>query len=209
MINYKNLNNKGMTLIELLVCFVIVSAIIVSMFNVIMSYKTEEQTESIRSDIIAYKNSITKMIQRDIIQYELKEVDLQIANNSDRTTTYRFTLHFNKPIIQTQVDDPKKNLEILISENDKTEAGYIIYDEKNTKEQLQPSKYTLSNISPSGNNQALRFTSVNSSIFLNGATTGSTQGAAAFNLDIGITHSELGGDYHINIVAPLNYTYTK
>ena len=43
----RRLKNKGMTSIELLVSFVIVAAIVVSLFNVVMNYKTKEQIQSI------------------------------------------------------------------------------------------------------------------------------------------------------------------
>ena len=49
----KRLNNKGMTAVELLVCFIIVSAIVVSMFNLIMNYRNREQIEEINNEVIA------------------------------------------------------------------------------------------------------------------------------------------------------------
>ena len=85
----KRINNKGMTLVELIICFVIVSAIVVSMFNIIMSYQTEEITESSRSDIIEYKNVITKLIQTDIIKGELKNVKRISKTNTSTGTSYK------------------------------------------------------------------------------------------------------------------------
>ena len=37
----KKLNNKGLTIIELLVCFVIVAVIAISLLNIIMNYKNK------------------------------------------------------------------------------------------------------------------------------------------------------------------------
>ena len=39
----RKLNNKGITAIELLVCFIIVSVIVVSLFDLIISYRNREQ----------------------------------------------------------------------------------------------------------------------------------------------------------------------
>ena len=71
----KKLNNKGMSLLEVVLCFAIVSAVVIGMFNVIMTYETEEVSEAIRSDIIEYKNIVTKVLQDDIFRHELYNVE--------------------------------------------------------------------------------------------------------------------------------------
>lgn len=63
----KKLNNKGMTLIEIIVCFVVVVVIVLAMFKTVNNYKDKQDIESYKSSIMTYKNTITKVIWDDII----------------------------------------------------------------------------------------------------------------------------------------------
>ena len=64
----KKINNKGMTAIEILVCFALVSVIIISMFNVVNNYKNKQEIESYKSDIMTYKTTVTSTVYDDIIK---------------------------------------------------------------------------------------------------------------------------------------------
>lgn len=66
----KKLNNKGLTAIEVLVCFAIISVIVISMFNIVNNYKNKRDIESYKLDITTYKNTVTKTIYNDIIENE-------------------------------------------------------------------------------------------------------------------------------------------
>ena len=46
------LNKKGITSVELLVCFIIISTIVVSMYNLILNYRNREQIEEINKHAI-------------------------------------------------------------------------------------------------------------------------------------------------------------
>lgn len=81
----KRLNNKGMTAVELLVCFIIVSAIVVSMFNLILNYRNREQIEEINNEVINYANVLQKDIQDDLIKGHLRAI-MKIAD--DYTATF-------------------------------------------------------------------------------------------------------------------------
>ena len=81
----KNLNNKGITAVELLACFIIVSAIVVSMFNLILNYRNKEQIEEINNEVINYANVLQKDIQDDLIKGHLRAI-MKIAD--DYTATF-------------------------------------------------------------------------------------------------------------------------
>ena len=117
------LNNKGMTLIELLLCFIIVSVIVVSLLDTVMDYKTREQTEDIRKTVISYKNVITKKIQSDIIANDLSscEVTKQETNSSKTKETYEIKLIFNKPFIYIIKEKNKDNMWFIGVVNSPTE----------------------------------------------------------------------------------------
>ena len=87
----KRLNNKGMTAVELLVCFIIVSTIVVSMFNLIMNYRNREQIEEINDEVTNYINNLQKDIQDDLIKGHLVSVD-NISEDS-----YSATFSFDTP----------------------------------------------------------------------------------------------------------------
>lgn len=90
----KKLNNKGMTLIEIIVCFVIVVVIVLSMFKVVNNYKDKQDVESYKSSIITYKNTITKTIWEDIINHKGIVKYEKNSNNQNQdgiTVSYTFT----------------------------------------------------------------------------------------------------------------------
>ena len=63
----KKLDNKGMTVIEILVSFVLVSTIVVSMFSLVSKYAARREQEVDRNSINTYKTTLTKEIYDDII----------------------------------------------------------------------------------------------------------------------------------------------
>ncbi len=54
------INQKGMTSIELLITFVILSLVVTGMFDVVLNYKDREIIESIRATVVEYDNSLQK-----------------------------------------------------------------------------------------------------------------------------------------------------
>ena len=79
----KKLNNKGMTAVEILVCFVLVVIISVSMYTTVSSYQNKQQIEAFKEKIFTYKNLLTKEINDDLIKDGLvtaKMDELQVAD---------------------------------------------------------------------------------------------------------------------------------
>ncbi len=66
----KKINNKGLTVIELILCFALVSAITVGMFKAVNSYKSKQDEESFKNDITTYKTTVTELIYDDIIKHQ-------------------------------------------------------------------------------------------------------------------------------------------
>ena len=64
----KKLNNKGMTIIEVLVCFVLVAIISTSMYNSISNFNDRRNLESMKEKILNVKNLYTKQIEDDIVK---------------------------------------------------------------------------------------------------------------------------------------------
>lgn len=62
------LNNKGMTIVEVLVCFVIVAIVMMSLFSTVSSFNEKRIQESYRSKIYTFKNEWTSRVQEDFIR---------------------------------------------------------------------------------------------------------------------------------------------
>lgn len=62
------LNNKGMTIIEVLLCFVLVAIISTSMYNSISNFNDRRNLESMKEKIMNVKNLFTKEVEDDIVK---------------------------------------------------------------------------------------------------------------------------------------------
>ena len=65
------MNRKGITTVELLICFIIVMIITISMYSVVSAYNERRILESYKEQITTYKNTLTKDIQDDLIKVGL------------------------------------------------------------------------------------------------------------------------------------------
>lgn len=108
----KKINNKGMTLVEVVVCFALVTIVLVSMYSSISVYKTKQNIESYKETVITYKNLLTKEIQDDLIK---KGLVYASASNSDEVYTVNMSFK----------DGSSKTLEITRRKAaDAFEGGY-------------------------------------------------------------------------------------
>lgn len=100
------MNNKGMTLVELLVTFSLLLVIIVGMFNLIMEVKNDFDDKRIGKDFTEYSSNMNSAIQYDLIKNkpfailyknEVNEVkwksistmpDSRFISKDDNNTTY-------------------------------------------------------------------------------------------------------------------------
>ena len=116
----KRMNQKGITSIELLVSFILISTIVVSMFNMIMNYKNEEQIESIENQVIQYENNLQKLLQDDFIKKNLVSVQL----TDDKNAIFQF---LDGSTTQLQITPT-----VVSEEEDVLERGKIQYGESSS-----------------------------------------------------------------------------
>ena len=69
------MNKKGFTVIELILSFAFVSILTVSLFTLVMNYRTKEQHAADITELNQYKDNITMLIQNDIEQKLLNRVE--------------------------------------------------------------------------------------------------------------------------------------
>lgn len=195
----KKLNNKGITTIEVIICFVLVVVITVSMYSTISNFNQKRTLESYKSEIYTYKNTLTKTIQDDFIKKGLTHANYSKVSTSGKTV-YTVDAELKdgdkRKLVITQVlakstyhiggkegvDDyfmieygsPDELIEYPLPElgESKTDAGDIIKD------------LSLNNI-------MIEIASNN-----------------VLSIYIGFYHPELSTRYSINIISPIDYIST-
>lgn len=80
------LNNKGITTVEILICFIIVVVITVSMYATISSFNEKKIIEGYKEEIYGYKNTLTKEIQDDFIKIGLTHANYEKVIDGDKVT---------------------------------------------------------------------------------------------------------------------------
>ena len=70
------INNKGMTIIEILLCFILVTVISGSIYSTVNAFANQKEEETAKQKIYTYKNLLTKEIEDDIIKKGLIKVEI-------------------------------------------------------------------------------------------------------------------------------------
>ncbi len=192
----KRLNNKGLTVVEILVCFSIVVVIVMSMFKVVNNQKSKQEIESTKNSMLTYKNETTKTIEEDIIDgggvtgatYE------ELTNDKGTTYTIKYTLNTGKKrrlkIYQSsECDENSDDTKDIESEDDSGvtdchKKNYIEFYKNNEIDD----KFEIPDI------YTLRFNDVqilNQNNYL--------------KIYVGFRHNDLGNKYSaLDIVIPIN-----
>ena len=205
----RKLNNKGMTAIEVLVTFVIVVVIVVSMYDGIMDLKNRETIASYKLSLVTYKNLLTKDIQDDLAKIGLATVRTESLTGG---TGYR--------VIMVLRDGSQRYLEVTqifgCAALDDLEAMDLCDDygiPRDRSDEFSISygppddlvEYPLPDLGheviPGLGNGGADHTVY--SLKINEVNISSKD--RVFSLHITLSHPDLGSDYSINIVTPLNY----
>lgn len=70
----KKLNQKGITIVEVSVTFVLVMIIVVGLLKIAMSYRGRAQLEMTRNELLTFKSTVTKTVMDDIQQLGLQSI---------------------------------------------------------------------------------------------------------------------------------------
>lgn len=113
----KLINNKGFTITELIVTFVIVMSITLGLFAVVDNYRERQQKATYRKELNSYKNEIVKIIQDDVLYKGVKKIEgINVNDENDES--------FNQGIKITFKDDSDKKLKVNNSEIKYGEISY-------------------------------------------------------------------------------------
>lgn len=175
-------NNKGFTIAELLVTFVLVMSIVLALFKVVDHYRERQQNATSVKEMNSYRNQIVKVVEDDILFNcegikEIKGLDLKPSEEPNSQQGIKIT--FNK------VDDEKNTLitKNLIVKKDGILYGNMFYE--------FPSKFV---------------SAVDDVIYTETkvSSDASSLDKAIYSIHIDLTHSELNRIFNINIVAVNN-----
>jgi hypothetical protein len=86
------LNQKGFTVVEVLLTFVLLSVVMVSLFSTISAFNEKRIQESYRARVYQYKNSVVNRIQADFIQKGLSKVVITRTGSSNASTGVTHTV---------------------------------------------------------------------------------------------------------------------
>lgn len=172
-------NNKGFTIAELLVTFVLVMSIVLALFKVVDHYRERQQNATSVKEMNSYRNQIVKVVEDDILFNcegikEIKGLDLKPSEEPNSQQGIKIT--FNK------VDDEKNT---LITKNLIVKKDGILYDDMFYE---FPSKFV---------------SAVDDVIYTETKVSSddSSLDKAIYSIHIDLTHSELNRIFNINIVA--------
>jgi len=85
----KKLNNKGITVIEILLCFVLAALVTMTIFNIVDSFSKLKQREIAKNDITVQKTILSKVMTDDIVKLGLQNVTVNgLGVSSAKATTY-------------------------------------------------------------------------------------------------------------------------
>ena len=87
------LNNKGFTIVEVLITFVLVSVVSISLFSTISAFNEKRIIESHRSKLYEYKNSILTRVQTDFIEKGLAHVSISKSGGSNMASGIKTKIH--------------------------------------------------------------------------------------------------------------------
>ena len=106
-------NNKGFTVIELILSFILVMFLALIMFALVNNYKNRQQEEALRRDLLSLQNTLTQDIYQDV-------VDKKVRNIKNCNTGGHIV---NQCIVINFMDGTTKSLKIDEITKDATEDG--------------------------------------------------------------------------------------
>lgn len=214
MMKLAKLNNKGLTAIEILVCFVLMVILVTSMYGTVTSYKNKQNLESYKESIMSYKNLLTKEIQDDLIKKGLVDAKILDEAGSEGSSNkyYKVELTFrdgSKKILEVESKYARDFGTCTSAEapciNDKDDILNISYGTEGGGDYVS---YPLPDLGYgyNGNQFSENCSSEGCKIYdfrINNVIIHTDNNI--FSIYIGFYHPNFGTRYGIDIVCPINY----
>ncbi len=192
-------NNKGFTVIELIMSFLFSSILAISLFSVIVSYRNKQTDSTIETEILAFKSHLIMDIQEDIQLKGLKSIEYCPGSEPGTIISRCVILNFNgNPGTSKTLQLSTENKVDTITNFDNTESqfyytipyivyGDIRYDIPDAANVYIDDDYILQTTSP---------------------TDGIESGTSLYKVSFNLKHSDLDTDVNISFVASGSISYT-
>lgn len=194
------LNNKGMSIVEVIVTFSLIMFLVVGLLVIVVNYRNKMSTSLERLSLDTFKNNLTQDINNDILTKGLKEI--KDDTNTTDSSSLCYNLGLNRCIVLTFADNTKKAFgtsRVSALDKDSIVNKYIYYD--GIKYKL---KDELPNELPTGRSWIdLESIKVVDDAILNSTYTVLEDGTqvSIYTIDISISHIDFKDDFGIHIVA--------
>lgn len=103
----KKLNNKGLSIVEFIVVFVMLMILTTGMMNIIIKLKDNNNEKELTRELLTYKNSITKLINDDLIYNNFKKIICETQTNAMQSCNLYFQKEGENETFKTLIYDPK------------------------------------------------------------------------------------------------------
>ena len=89
------MNNKGITLVELIISFALLMVVVIGMLSIVMNVRNNYNERRFDSEMLEYKTTMTHMISKDLIKNELLNTEsltfpMECNTNNLRCATFNF-----------------------------------------------------------------------------------------------------------------------
>lgn len=226
------MNQKGFTTVEVLMCFVIISIVMMSLFSTISAFNEKKNIESDRAKIYEFKNSITNTIQGDIISNGLiyaKITKEGVSTGDNVGVTYILTMKFKNNTTKvlrvhqrytkttyrlngtTEQDDefyieygtPDDTIRYTLPDLGKVKGVYA----SNTYIPMDDLGRCYSSLDRTSTTECRTAQNLQINNVLINITNENDLSSEnhILNIYIGLYHPDLGSKYAINIVSPIDY----
>ena len=184
-------NNKGFTIAELLVTFVLVMSIVLALFKVVDHYRERQQNATSVKEMNSYRNQIVKVVEDDILFNceGIKEIkgldqnDISLSPIEKANFQQGIEITFNKVIANTQPNTTNTK-RLIVKKNGILYGGMFYEFPSKFVSAVDDVIYTETQVENVSSDPLLK--------------------KAIYSIHIDLTHSELNRIFNINIVAVNN-----
>ena len=186
-------NNKGFTIAELLVTFVLVMSIVLALFKVVDHYRERQQNATSVKEMNSYRNQIVKVVEDDILFNceGIKEIkgldqnDISLSPIEKANFQQGIEITFNKVIANTQPNTTNTK-RLIVKKNGILYGGMFYEFPSKFVSAVDDVIYTETQVENVSSDPLLK--------------------KSIYSIHIDLTHSELNRIFNINIVAVNNTT---
>lgn len=136
----KELNNKGMTVIEVIITFSILMILVIGMFKMVIEMKESSKEKQLQKDLYEYSDILRTTIQNDLIKKKL--IDANVSDDEEKiklvltfedNSTKELIINYNKTIKYNNktYQIPESDVVEFNPSGNFNEMPYVTYSDSN------------------------------------------------------------------------------